>query len=153
MDRSILVETLRQVWEGVDIPAPESLLRNVSIDTAAKKLPWMPYSILTNVDHADFWQTIWLNRLKGLRAKSFIEDWKVPLPEEWPSIKTSFLNGFREAMAIAASEPFEHKMKSDEVAVKTLLQIAVHNAYHLGQVNLLKRELRLHAKEVDEDAE
>jgi hypothetical protein len=34
-------------------------------------------------------------------------------------------------------------MKSDDVAIKTLLQIAIHDTYHLGQVNLLKRALRV----------
>jgi hypothetical protein len=151
MDRSAVVEALRQVWEGMDIPPAESLLRNVSADSAAKKLPWMPYSILTNVAHADFWQTVWLNRLKGLRAKSFTEDWKTPPAEEWPQARASFLDGFKEAMAIAGADPFEHKMKSDEIAVRTLLQIAIHNAYHIGQVNLLKRELRLHGKLPDDE--
>jgi len=46
-------------------------------------------------------------------------------------------------MDIAASEPFEHRMKSDAEAIHMLVQIAVHGAYHLGQINLLKRELRL----------
>jgi hypothetical protein len=151
MDRSAVIEALRQVWEGMDIPPAESLLRNVSVDTAAKKLPWMPYSILTNVAHADFWQRVWLNRLKGLRVQSFTEDWKTPPAEEWPQVRSAFLEHFQEAIAIAKADAFEHKMKSDEVAVRTLLQIAIHNAYHVGQVNLLKRELRLHGKLPDED--
>lgn len=61
-------------------------------------------------------------------------------------IKDSFLSNFKLAMRIAASEDIQHHMKSDEVAVKLLLQLAVHTSYHLGQVNLLKRELRLASK-------
>ena len=33
-------------------------------------------------------------------------------------------------------------MKTDEAACKNLLAIAVHTAYHLGQITLLKRIAR-----------
>lgn len=151
MDRSAVIELYRQIWEGDDIPPPASLLRNIKQETAALKLPRMPYSILTNLEHADFWQRIWLGKLNGKRAESFMKDWRMPADTEWKAVKSSFLENFREAMRIAASEPFEHKMKSDEVAVRTLLQLAIHTSYHLGQVNLLKRELRLHVRQLDSD--
>jgi hypothetical protein len=146
MDRSGAAEALRQVMEGVDIPKPESLL-NMSIEKASLKLAWMPYSILTNLVHADFWQQIWLDRLDGKRARSFTEDWKTPAPEEWPAVRARFMEGLRKAHAVATTTPFQHKLKYDEVAVKTLYQIAIHDAYHLGQINLLKRGLRLSGKE------
>ncbi|MFI5384942.1 MAG: DinB family protein [Fimbriimonadales bacterium] len=141
--RAAVVEALRQVIEGADIPAPESLLRNITPERAATKLDRSPYSILTNLAHAGFWQEIWLNRIQGRRARSFTEDWKTPEPSDWPTVRAQFLKGLEKAIEIAASEPFDHKMKSDAVAIRTLLQIAIHDAYHLGQVNLLKRELRL----------
>ncbi|MFY9234928.1 MAG: hypothetical protein WAO58_10785 [Fimbriimonadaceae bacterium] len=149
MDRSAVIELYRQIWEGEDIPPPASLLRNIKLETAVLKLPRMPYSILTNLEHADFWQRIWLDKLKGMRAESFMKDWRVPADTEWKAVKASFLQNFQSAMRLAASEPFEHKMKSDEVAVKTLLQLAIHSSYHLGQVNLLKRELRVHTGQPD----
>jgi uncharacterized damage-inducible protein DinB len=146
MDSSnaVVVEAFRQVIEGVDIPAPESLLRNVTAEKAAIKLPSMPYSILGNLWHADFWQQIWLDRLSGKRARSFTEDWQVPDSSEWEPTRAHFLAGLEQAKETAAS--LEHKMKSDEIAIKTLLQIAIHDAYHLGQINLLKRQLRLHSR-------
>lgn len=143
MDRAAVVELFRQIWKGDDIPAPESLLRGLNAEAAASKLPHWPYSILTNLEHADFWNRIWLDRLKGVRAQSFMKDWREPAAEEWAKVKKSFLDNFEEAMRIAASDPFEHKMKSDEVAVRTLINIAIHTSYHLGQINVLKRELRM----------
>lgn len=141
-----MVETFRQIWEGDDIPAPESLLRGMNAETAATKLQHWPYSILTNLEHADFWQRVWLDRLKDLRAQSYAKDWREPAADEWPRIKMSFLDNLKEAMRIAGSDPFEHKMKSDDVAAKTLITIAIHTSYHIGQINVLKRELRLFKK-------
>jgi uncharacterized damage-inducible protein DinB len=138
--RASVVEALRQIIDGDDIPTPRALL-NISAERAALKLPGAPYSILTNLAHAVFWQDIWLNRLAGKRAQSFLEDWKTPPAEEWPRLRERFLDGLEEATRIARSEPFEHRMKSDAVAIKTLLQLAVHDAYHIGQINLLKRML------------
>jgi hypothetical protein len=146
--REAVVEALRQIIEGADIPPPRSLL-SMTAKRAATKLPEMPYSILTNLAHANFWQQLWLDRLAGKRARSFLEDWKTPPLEEWPVIREQFLTGLERAIEIARSDPFDHKMKSDAVAIKTLLQIVVHDAYHIGQINLLKRQLRLGAKSGD----
>jgi hypothetical protein len=147
--RAVVRELFRQIIDGTDIPAAESLLRNVTPEKAAIKLDNMPYSILTNLAHADFWQQIWLDRLHGKRARRITEDWKAPAAGEWPQVRASFLANLGRASEIAAAEGFDHRMKSDEIAIKTLLQIAIHDAYHLGQVNLLKRGLRLAGKEAD----
>lgn len=143
MDRASLAELFRQVWKGGDIPAPDSLLRNITPEAAAIRLTSMPYSILTNLEHADFWQRIWLNRLQGRRAESFVKDWRVPETAEWPAIRASFLANLQAATDLASAEPFEHRMKSDEAAVRTLVSLAMHTIYHLGQVKLLKRQVRL----------
>jgi hypothetical protein len=142
-DREAVVEVFRQILQGSDIPAPASLLRDITAQKAAIQLPDMPYSILINLAHTDFWQQVWIDRLEGRRAKSFTLDWKSPPEAEWPNVRASFLDNLDKAMAIASGEPFQHRMKSDAVATKTLLQIAVHDAYHIGQINLLKRALRL----------
>lgn len=146
-----MVEALEQVWKGVDIAPPESLLKNISQANAAIRLPNAPYSILTNLAHAAFWQRIWLDRLLGRKAASFTQDWKVPADEKWKEVRAQFLAEFREVLQLAKAEPFAHHMKSDDLARKTLLQIAIHNAYHLGQINLLKRQFRTREATPDED--
>jgi hypothetical protein len=111
--RSVVAEALRQVIHGTDIPTPESLLSNITPQKAAAQLPSSPYSILTNLAHADFWQQIWIDRLEGRRAKNFTQDWKTHPPEEWPDLRAHFLQGLELAHQIATSEPFSHKLKSD----------------------------------------
>ena len=125
-----------QLASGVDIPAPKPLLSRIKNEDAARVLPGMPYSLLTNLAHMHFWQDLWLKKIRGERQPHFTEDWRVPAPEEFPALRDAFLRGFDEACAIAASGP------SSEVAA-TLATIAIHDAYHLGQIKLIKRGLRL----------
>ena len=146
MAQTVLRELLRQIDDGYDIPKARKLLSRIKPEDAAKKLPNMPYSLITNLAHTLFWQRFWLNRLGGLPGESFTNDWRVPVASQWESLCAEFLDGFEKARSIASSRTIKHKMKNDEEAVKTLLQIAVHNSYHLGQMNLLKRALRLSKK-------
>lgn len=142
-DRQLVARMLTEIWEGGDIQPPRQLLSRMTAEQASECLPDSPYSLLTNLWHTVFWQENWLSRLRGGRAKDFTKDWYVPEAKEWPGLRDQFLSGFQEAMRIAESEPMDHKMKSDEAAVKQLLYIAIHSSYHLGQMNLLKRQLRL----------
>jgi uncharacterized damage-inducible protein DinB len=142
MDPKTAAELLRQIKTGKDIPPAGPLLKITSAQ-AAIQMDNSPYSIATNLAHTVFWQQLWLDRLAGRPTKSFLEDWKVPAETEWTAIRSRFLEGLDEAIYIAESEPFSHKMKSDADAVSTLIQIAIHDSYHLGQINLLKRQLRL----------
>jgi uncharacterized damage-inducible protein DinB len=141
--KDTIVELFRQMEEGGDIPPARQVLSRLTPELAATKLPNWPYSILTNLAHAVFWQNNWLAHVRGERAQSFTNDWRVPDPSEFGSLRKEFLDGFAEARRIAESQPFDHKMKSDDIAIKTLMYIAIHNSYHLGQMNLLKRQLRL----------
>lgn len=139
-------EMIRQILDGMDIPVPEKMLKISSSGASARDLA-MPYSILENLAHTVYWQDIWLLRLSGKKKsvgmKEWTEDWQTPSPSDWDSYRARFLAGLGEALMIAESEPFDHAMNSDEEAEKTLIQIAVHAAYHCGQINLLKRAQKL----------
>ena len=63
----------------------------------------------------------------------------MPEPGEWKRIRKELVETTEEAYKIANAEPFTHQMKSHDIACKTLLAIAVHTAYHLGQLTLLKK--------------
>lgn len=95
--------------------------------------------------HAVLWQEFWLNKLNGGRKKSSMKEWKddfrKPAPEELEDLKSRFVSGLRQAADIAASGPFAHKCTDDIDAIDTLLRIAVHGAYHMGQLNLIKRSV------------
>lgn len=142
MDPKTAAEALRQVWTGADFPPPASILKTVKAVDAAALPPGFKYSLLTLVEHTDFWQRIWLGRLTGAKRPDMTKDWRVPDPSEWPEVRKRFLENFESALAVARAEPFVHRLKSDEEACKVLTQIAVHNAYHVGQFVLVKRAVR-----------
>ncbi len=142
MDPKAIAEVFQQIIEGTDIPAPAGMLKTIKAENAAKHIPGFPYSIIENLWHAVFWQTIWLNRIEGKKAKSFIEDWQSPDASEFPALRTQFLANLETARKIAGAKQFKHKMESDEKAVKTLVAMAIHDSYHIGQINLMKRVIR-----------
>jgi uncharacterized damage-inducible protein DinB len=144
MDAATVSETLRQVIEGMDF-APAKRLVNIKADLACAMKEGFPYSIATNIWHCDYWNRLWLARLRGEKrpAKNvWAEDWHEPAAEDWPEVKASFLENLTAAHEIASAKPFTHAMKSDDDAIQVLNQIAVHTAYHVGQVALLKRMLK-----------
>lgn len=145
MDRSTLVNLFAQIIDGWDIPTPGAIVK-VKQSDAEFKHPDMPYSILTNLAHTVTWQRIWLGELTGQPRENLVEiwknDWSVPDAKDWDNLRKEFLEGLTEAKQIAESNPFNHKSKSHEKACETLLKIAIHASYHMGQMNLMKRSLR-----------
>ena len=142
MDPQTVAETLRQVLDGEDFYGPGPATSRVKSETANLRPDASPYSIATNAEHAVFWNKIWLARLNDTRRPDMKKDWRVPEAGEWDRIRKELRETVEEAHKIASSKPFRHKMKNDEAACKTLIAIAVHTAYHLGQIALLKRIAR-----------
>lgn len=140
--KSDIAEAFEQVSEGRDILHPKRLLSRITAADAARKLPGVPYSILDNLAHADLWQRIFLAPMLGTRAPSYLEDWKEHEPSEWEEVRKGFLERFEAARRLAA-EGFDKtdKAKADSARAR-LIQTLIHDAYHLGQINLLKRMLR-----------
>lgn len=142
---SDLATVFDHILGGFDIPDPVSCLR-VSAAAANTSVEPLPTTIAENLAHAVMWQNFWLGALQGGRSKSGMtewnQDWRKPEPHEWSGLRAQFIEGLREARRIAASEPMDHQMASDAEAVGILTRIAVHGAYHLGQINQIKRAAR-----------
>lgn len=145
MDRSALALVYRHIIEGYDIPTPAGMLR-IKPEAASLQPGAVPYSLATNLAHALLWQDIWLEKLAGKPRRPQMEVWtndfRVPAESEFPGLKKRFLAGLNEALKITESEPFDHKLPTDEEAIDALIRIAVHGAYHIGQMNLIKRTVR-----------
>jgi uncharacterized damage-inducible protein DinB len=144
MDAATVAEALRQVIEGMDFADAKRLV-NIRAEMACNQPEGFPYSIATNIWHCDYWNRLWLARLRNQKRPAgniWAEDWQVPIAEDWPEVKKRFLENLDAAWEIAKAEPFAHGMKSDEAAIQVLNQIAVHTAYHVGQVALMKRVLK-----------
>lgn len=142
MDSVTISDTFDQVISGEDIPQIGRLLKSLSPEAAATVPEGSPYSILTNLEHTDFWQRVWLARLDGTRRPNFRDDWRVPDASEYEAIRASFLANLARAKAIADSWPVDHHMKSDAVALRTLVSLAIHTTYHIGQIKLMARMIK-----------
>jgi len=143
MDAATVAETLRQIIEGEDFSPPERMLK-LSARRACFRPEYFPYSLATNVWHCDYWNRLWLARLTGegkLPENIWAEDWQIPQESEWDETRTRFVANLHRAREIAQAIPFKHALKSDQDAIRRLHQIAVHTAYHIGQIALLKRML------------
>jgi hypothetical protein len=138
-------EALRQLIEGNDFTLPAKIVRGLKAEAACRVLPGMPYSIATNVDHCDIWNRAWLASLEGLPKVNPFPDFRKVEPAEWPKVRDEFVKNLMRAQAIALAEPFIHHSRTEETAKKVLLMITIHTAYHIGQIALLKRALRLSA--------
>lgn len=132
---NVALEALLQVREGKDFPALRQILNRIKPEAACRRLPEFGYSLADYVWHADFWQRIWLARIVDEPAPSITEDWHRVEPHEWEATRSSLLSNLDRAVALAETT-------SDPQHLTKLLQIAVHDAYHFGQLVLLKRALK-----------
>ena len=133
-------QALDQLISGRNIDPPAKLLANIKPESAARLPPGAPYSIATNVAHADIWQRVWLAQLEGNPRFNPFPDFPAISAESWPETRDSFLANLDRARELAAE-----CAPNDEKRQAKLLQFAVHGAYHIGQMKLLKRLLRAKA--------
>ncbi len=135
-----IVELFDHILGGRDIPKPSGLSR-MKREVAVSRHPGAPYSPLTNLAHAVLWQEAWLRSLSGIKTSGpelWNNDFRVPEPGEYEALRARFVDGLKEARAFATGET-PHRCPSDDKAVTTLIKIAVHASYHMGQINLLRR--------------
>ena len=135
---------------GNVFPSPRAVIARIPERDAVVLPVGFKYSIATVVAHADFWQRYWLSPLIGERVPDIRADWVIPSAGGWKAVREGFLDRFDAILELAARDPFAHRMKSDTAAAGRLLMIAEHNAYHLGQVVLLKRAVRANRRNVED---
>jgi uncharacterized damage-inducible protein DinB len=124
-------EALRQFIIGVDFWSIRDLTGDLTAEQACARAEGAPYSIATQLGHALFWQERWLAELRGETLNeeySEEEDFPQISPEDWPRLRSRYLEGLTEA-----------REGSDNHAQHLISQIAVHGSYHAGQIALLRR--------------
>jgi hypothetical protein len=129
-----LQEALFQVAEPIDFDSLADMVGRISADDACRVLPGVPYSVATNLRHALIWQNQWLAFCRGEEKLPPVDaEWSGVDPLEWPSVRDEFLAGQREALALSGSGDLHPDVQ------RRLLRIAIHGAYHLGQIQLMAR--------------
>ncbi|HLK15098.1 MAG TPA: DinB family protein [Fimbriimonadaceae bacterium] len=128
-------EALNQLIEGKDFDPPARLLSNIKPEAAVRVPAGAPYSVATNVAHTDIWNRVWLNQIEGKPRGNPFPDFPVIEEAAWAGVRERFLEHLVRARELAETQ-------TNSKQVGRLIQIAVHTAYHVGQIKLLKRMLR-----------
>ncbi|THF70058.1 damage-inducible protein DinB [Deinococcus sp. Arct2-2] len=124
---------------------PEYILENLTSEVAAKPVPGLPYTIADVLYHLNATMRASLDLASGRAA-----DWPEGL-EVWPDMPPSTeqhsaeqssaeqLAQIRLDVALALSEAVMLAEDPSERAREILTDLAVNNAYHWGQVALIRR--------------
>jgi hypothetical protein len=90
-----------------------------------------------------FWQKRWLGRIKDVplgpkEGKNI--DWPPISPDMWDSVRDEFIRGLEMTRAISNHpDEFLREVSNGNTVDQILLMIVEHNAYHLGQIALLRQ--------------
>lgn len=157
-DRRLLLrmveEAYRQnTWNGTNLRVS---LEHVTTRQAGWRPPHAKYNIAEIVLHSAYWKFAIRRRLTGDRKASFIlegKDWfelERPLDDKAWAELLAVLDGEHKQLvrAIECSEhTLEYGSTADRERVRMIFGLAMHDAYHTGQVHLIQAQYeRAHAK-------
>lgn len=137
------IEGLIEAWSSFT-PASRAL-DGLTPEQAVTRLEGWPYSVAEVVAHMLFWQrhdhaTIETGAEPDVPAGA---DWPAVTEEDWPRLKDEFLASLEGSRKIARdSEALERPILGGKFTVGLrLVWFTGHNAYHLGQVVMMRRML------------
>jgi uncharacterized damage-inducible protein DinB len=127
---------------------PMVLVRDLSSSQAVGKPSPNLESIAQIVAHMQFWQDYSLTVIQGgspaypsTRAEKDAT-WREVTLDEWSNLVSDFLAGLDSFMALTESDSeISRPLKEDETVGDRIRWTAMHNAYHYGQIVLLRRML------------
>ena len=139
----------RLLLGGQGTVSVERVLSGLSLDLALRPLDGLPYTLYGLLWHTEFCQRQLLLTLGGeeVRWPPAAEQWPqgTPSQEEFADVLEALKAGLYEASELAndaALDPRSGALGAEEGAdLETLADLAVHNAYHWGQVVMLRRLL------------
>jgi len=127
---------------------PMSILRDLTPSQAVGKPSENFESIAQIVAHMCFWQNYSLNIVRGEHAHYPSNQaekeatWKIVTEDEWQEVVNDFLSGLDAFMALTEDDSeISRPLKDDETVGDRIRWTAMHNAYHCGQIVLLRRML------------
>ncbi len=121
----------------------ESILANLEPAVAVHIPENALHSIAGHVAHMAWWQRQVLQDIAlGKRQRQSSDEFPNTVTlEEWNFVKQDFLDGLEE-LKKCCDDPVLLETKyihTSETIAEALLDFAIHNAYHLGQIVLLRR--------------
>jgi len=129
-------------WEYA---GPEAILAGLSAEAAGRRIDGLPYTIAELLAHLNWWQRTRLDLARGGELQDFTpgrDDWPPATAEDWPGLVEAFLDSCREIAPLADQPAALTRQVFDDYRVgDMLISHAGHNAYHLGQIALMRRLL------------
>lgn len=125
--------------------APQQVFAGLSGGEACLAVSGSPHSIATLLAHMLFWQERRLGWARGEEQPEVSEEQNFPAvtPQQWPGLLQRFMDSLAEMEALAAPDVCARELYRGRSVGFMLASHACHNAYHLGQVVLLRRNLGL----------
>ena len=138
-------EAVKQFIEGWDFEPPARAVSDISSELATSVPAGCPYSVATQVAHMLFWQKRWLGSIDNLpleRKKGKHGDFPKVAPNDWEAVRSEFVAGLETVKAKAADpDELARSLPKGKLVEQLILQIVIHNTYHLGQISLLRQLL------------
>lgn len=142
LDSPKAIEGLIEEWSSFT-PASRAL-DGLTPEQAVTKLEGWPHSIAEVVAHMLFWQrhdfaTIETGSEPDVSTGA---DWPFVSEADWPRLKDEFLASLEQSRQMTRSEDLERLILGGKFSVGLrMVWFTGHNAYHLGQIVLMRRML------------
>ncbi len=145
------LELLLDDPDNHDFPSAKELLRDLTASQACQKVEGLPYTIAEILAHMN--SNLWFNLdlIHSAEPEHFVnpyENWPKLSPEDWSNLVATFLEGLAAAKHLAFESDLKRILFTETtedpawtVGYKLALSVAKHNAYHFGQIALLRRLL------------
>lgn len=135
-------ELLIDGW-GEFTPATRAL-EGLTPEQAFAKPENVPHSVAEIVAHMLFWQKRLLKAIKTGKSVAAVESAAVGWPKvkksDWPRVKEAYLKGLEQSRAMAKDPELLNRMHGENYTVGfRLVSHLGHDAYHLGQIVLIRR--------------
>lgn len=142
-----IADVMRQFAEGHDFASPKKLISDLTEQQALRQPDESPYSIAVVVAHMHFWQERWIALIDGTKPTSRRgrnSDWPTVKAGAWTALRKEFLNGVEASQSRSKDRELMARTSAYNVTGEQLAtKIALHNAYHLGEIALLRQLLGL----------
>lgn len=133
-----------------DFPAVERIFGGLTPEQATTVPPGFPYSVARIVAHMDSNMRFNLGLIRAPDPSAYderFENWPQVSAESWPALVEEFFTHLRALTQVARDAhdldrvlyPATDKDPSWTVGYKLACSVAKHNAYHLGQIVVLRR--------------
>ncbi len=132
---------------GESFAKPQHILANLSSEQATTVLDGAVHSIASHVAHMAWWQRQALHHIETQAPEwQRIDGNEFPLEipaKDWDSIRLDFLESLEAFQALCDDETVLERgyVSGKNTVAYVLLDYAIHNAYHMGQIVLLRRLL------------